>query len=228
MNNEIEDIKILSIDGGGVRGTTTVAFLQHVEDYLLQTEHKTLYEYFDGFVGASSGGVIALGLSSGLSVHEISDLVLKENIDRVLTETPFYDIYNSKYTDEKREVFKKIFDQKGITNKFLGDNDKLCAVTTYDLTDKKAHVFSSLDSDMTDSHISFLDAADATSAAPSYFPPVKIAIGTHEDYFIDGGVISRQPSMTAYSIAKLAYPDLDSNHIKIFSVGASNNDGKSI
>jgi predicted acylesterase/phospholipase RssA len=67
--------RILALDGGGLRGVLTIAFLKQIEDILrLQTggdEHFRLSDYFDLIAGTSTGSIIAAGLALGMSVDEL-------------------------------------------------------------------------------------------------------------------------------------------------------------
>jgi uncharacterized protein len=71
----IEPKRILSLDGGGLRGVLTIAFLKKIED-ILRTEAGgdadfRLSDYFDLIGGTSTGSIIAAGLSLGMTVEEI-------------------------------------------------------------------------------------------------------------------------------------------------------------
>jgi patatin-like phospholipase/acyl hydrolase len=60
-------LRILSIDGGGIKGAFPAALLAHLEESL-----KTpIVDYFDLIAGTSTGGIIALGLGLGLSPSEM-------------------------------------------------------------------------------------------------------------------------------------------------------------
>jgi patatin-like phospholipase/acyl hydrolase len=61
--------KILSIDGGGIKGVFPAAFLADIETTLPQG----VSSYFDLIVGTSTGGIIALGLGLGLTAAQILD-----------------------------------------------------------------------------------------------------------------------------------------------------------
>src|SRR6516164_2853896 len=66
--------KLLAIDGGGIRGVLALEVLQKIEDLLKAKSGKAdfrLAEYFDYIAGTSTGGIIAAGLSIGMSVGEI-------------------------------------------------------------------------------------------------------------------------------------------------------------
>ena len=62
--------RILSIDGGGIKGVFPAAFLAKLEEEI----DGEIWEYFDLITGTSTGGIIAIGLSLGVSASEISDL----------------------------------------------------------------------------------------------------------------------------------------------------------
>ena len=59
--------RVLSIDGGGIKGVFPAAFLATLEDAI--GDHVA--RHFDLIVGTSTGGIIALGLGLGLSATEI-------------------------------------------------------------------------------------------------------------------------------------------------------------
>jgi uncharacterized protein len=66
--------KMLAIDGGGIRGLLALEILQRIEDLLRARSGKAdfrLADYFDYIAGTSTGGIIAAGLSVGMSVKEI-------------------------------------------------------------------------------------------------------------------------------------------------------------
>ena len=65
--------RILSLDGGGIRGVFPAAFLARLEEHLEQP----IGSYFDLIAGTSTGGIIAIGLGLGLAAKDI--LRLYEN-----------------------------------------------------------------------------------------------------------------------------------------------------
>lgn len=68
--------RILSLDGGGVRGAITLEFLQQIEDQLSERAGRRvlLHEHFDLIGGTSTGAIIAGGLAIGMSASEVRDL----------------------------------------------------------------------------------------------------------------------------------------------------------
>ena len=67
--------RILTVDGGGLRGIFSLALLKRIED-ILQARHGDgfrLSHYFDLIAGTSTGSVIASSLALGMSVDEVID-----------------------------------------------------------------------------------------------------------------------------------------------------------
>ena len=195
--------RILSLDGGGLRGLITVRILQKLSD---DPEIKGWLDDVDLIAGTSSGGITALGLASGIPLETIGSLYLDKGPD-IFNDSVWDDILDLKkligadYSNKvlKREL-KKIFQQKK-----LGELNKKVAVTAFDLDNKELidtsdpkavrnwkpkifHNYSGADSDKEELA---LNIAMYTSAAPTYFPSYK--------GYIDGGVFANNPSMVAYS-----------------------------
>ena len=67
--------RILSLDGGGVRGVLTLGLLAKIEDIIRERCEKDpsfrLCHYFDLIAGTSTGAIIAAGLAMGMSVGEL-------------------------------------------------------------------------------------------------------------------------------------------------------------
>src|SRR5580704_3290223 len=66
--------QILSLDGGGLKGLFTAAFLANWE----KEKRTKVVEHFDLIAGTSTGGIIALGLGLGFSAEEIKNLYLEK------------------------------------------------------------------------------------------------------------------------------------------------------
>ncbi len=61
------EFRVLALDGGGIRGVFSAAFLAHIERHL----SAPLIKHFDLITGTSTGSIIALGLVAGLSTQDI-------------------------------------------------------------------------------------------------------------------------------------------------------------
>lgn len=66
------DFRILSIDGGGIRGIFPAAVLAGLEERYLGG--RSVANYFDLITGTSTGGIIALGLAAGLTAADLRQL----------------------------------------------------------------------------------------------------------------------------------------------------------
>ena len=66
--------RILSIDGGGIRGCLTLGYLRKIEDIVrarLDNPDAVLSDYFDLIGGTSTGGLIAAQLALGFDVATV-------------------------------------------------------------------------------------------------------------------------------------------------------------
>ena len=201
---------LLSLDGGGVREIATITFLARLEKAL----KIPLYEKFDFFVGSSAGAITAMALSvAKMQGNDLLKFWSEKNLDRIL-DASLWDSKlgllqtNPKYSGVgKNEVLKNYFgDLK------LGDACKKVAVMSYDIEERKPLLFTSYNH----SNISVVDAANATSAAPIYYPTAKVG----NRYLIDGGIVANNPVLHGYAETKKQFPD---SKIKILSVGTGLN-----
>ncbi len=72
--NESKIFKILTIDGGGIKGLYSASILARIEE----KTGKKIGDHFDMICGTSTGGLIALALSKGISAQEIADMYFNE------------------------------------------------------------------------------------------------------------------------------------------------------
>ncbi|QEC52818.1 patatin-like phospholipase [Anseongella ginsenosidimutans] len=70
---EKKQFKILSIDGGGIRGLIPAKVLEDLEGELKKTEpQKKLYEHFDLVCGTSTGAILAIGIALGIPARKLA------------------------------------------------------------------------------------------------------------------------------------------------------------
>ena len=190
--------KILSIDGGGIRGLIPAIFLANIEGRL----KKPLYEYFDLICGTSTGGFIALAAASGVAMKTMVSLYehkgpfifpksYSKKMKNLFTGMALYD--NKALTEELSNVFKK---------KKMKDLKTDVAITSCNVTSKSARIFKTHNSGknkkISDENIFIKDVALATSAAPYFLKQKKIG----NDFFWDGGLWANNPSLCALTEAK--------------------------
>ena len=199
-------VRVLSIDGGGIRGVIPAAVLTEIE----RRTDRPAAELFDLIAGTSTGGIIALGLTApgdgGAPRWRAADLL---------------DLYRSEGAHIfSRSVWQRIRTAEGVLDEkypadgleaalqsYFGDarlRDALAPVlvTSYELEGRKPFFFRSRRA-AADAVFDFpmREAARATSAAPTYFePPQLVNQADGQRYaLVDGGVFANNPSMCAYA-----------------------------
>ena len=209
--------KILTLDGGGIRGMMTVEVLAGIEQILRQKMNNNrlvLADWFDFFAGTSTGAIIATCLSLGMSTDEIRSFYLesgKEMFDKAFLLRRF----RYKYEDEKlagklKEVFNK-FD-KSVGNVTLG-SDKLRTLlmmvmrnvstdSPWPLSNNPFAKYNQMERKDCNLNLPLWQLVRASTAAPVYFPPEVINTGRHEFVFVDGGITTyNNPSFQAFLMA---------------------------
>jgi patatin-like phospholipase/acyl hydrolase len=186
-------MKCLCMDGGGIRGIATVSFLkQLVQDRLKVDPTFNLYDAFDLFGGTSAGSFIAICIGSmRMNIFEINDLFCSD-LARNVFSTPSFSgkLLTPKYTNENLELMlQNSFGTTSFTSSL-----KTIIVPAYSLTQRDLIIFDSSDDKYND--VTCIEAALASSAAPCFFPSVKV----QSDWFIDGGIIANNPSLITLGI----------------------------
>lgn len=207
-------IRILSLDGGGIRGIIPATILSYIEDELKQktaNPEASIGNYFDFITGTSTGGILALiylcpdengrpryTARDALNMYlqkgdEIFDVSLLKRIESL------NGIRDEKYPSKPLE--KQLENYFGKTS--LSQLLKPCLIPSYDIRNRKAFFFTSLEAreEIYDFHLK--DVARAASAAPTYFEVSKIHSLHGAPYIlIDGGVFANNPALCAYAEAR--------------------------
>ena len=203
---------LLSIDGGGVRGKIVAKFLSLLENDL----KSTIYNTFDFFAGTSTGALIVLGITNNqYSSKQISDLYSESNLNKIFKKSfwgnlPFS--FGAKYLGNgKLKLFEEIF-----SNDLYLSIKKPTLINAYDFVNNEAIIFKS--SGGSDSKYNPLvsEVANATTAAPTYFPSV-ITNEPNPRNLIDGGVASNNPSLCL--ISEALHQGFALDNIKLLSFG---------
>lgn len=181
----MKNFKILSLDGGGIRGILSARILQRIG--ALDA---------DLYAGTSTGGIIALGLAFGLKPEALVDFYWTAGRTVFYRPTIFHrvlgGVFSSQYENTRlHDVLYSIFGEHR-----LGDLERKVLIPSFDLMSDdhgmwKPKFFHNLDS--SDLNEKIIDVALRTTAAPSYFP-------SYQGY-IDGGIIANNPSMCALAQA---------------------------
>jgi uncharacterized protein len=207
--------KILSIDGGGIRGVIPCIILRFIEE---QTGKK-ISELFHLIAGTSTGGIIALGLSSpgddGLNKYDAGTMLdlYRENGKNIFSgrKKDFLSVLSSVHKKPKM-LFENPYniDQlEQLLSNYFGNtklNETLTdlLITTYDIESGRPFYYSSRLATIKEKE-NFLirEIARSTSAAPTFFTPLLTQYDeTNEVAFVDGGVFANNPALLAYAEAK--------------------------
>ena len=184
-------MKVLAIDGGGIRGLIPALVLAEIER---RTERR-IAELVDMIAGTSTGGILAcaLGKPDPLPAAEVASLYVEEG-PKIFDRSLLKQITSlGGYLDER-------YSDSGLVRaleRYLGDTPMSAAtlpllLTAYDTEARAIHL---LRSEGEHSGASMVEAAHATSAAPTYFEPVRLDGAT----LIDGGVFATNPALVAYA-----------------------------
>jgi hypothetical protein len=190
--------RILSIDGGGVRGYLAAAILTNIESYLnrMNNEETPLGLRFDFIAGTSAGGLIAVGLAHGRTALEIRDL-FRSFIPAVFADgnrrSTLSRIRNPLYHPQPlRSALTKFFGTER-----LYDLKRDACITSVSLIDAKPRLHKTDYLARNDARLdeSLIDVALATTAAPTYLPAHSTEISAN---LVDGGLAANNPSMIAF------------------------------
>jgi uncharacterized protein len=199
-------VRILAIDGGGIRGLIPAVVLADLER---RTGRRTA-ELFDLIAGTSTGGILACGLTrpgdGGGPAFTAADLI-------GLYESEGPEIFH-------RSLVKRIESVEGYADERYDDTGLNAAlrryldgtrlsqavtdlfITAYEIERRQAFFFRSSRARTDPTYdFAFVDTARATSAAPTYFEPVRVSdvAGAASYALVDGGVFALNPAMCAFA-----------------------------
>ena len=186
--------RILSLDGGGIKGTFTAAVLAEVE----RMTGKRVADYFDLITGTSTGGIIAIALGMGVSAGELlafyeqngPEIFPMLGLRRGAIRTVGWWSRRPKFSaDPLRRALESV-----LGNRRLGDSKRRLVIPSYNAVNGTITTFKTAHHERFKQDYKDLavNAALATSAAPTYFPSFCTASGLA---FIDGGVWANTPVM---------------------------------
>lgn len=207
-------IRILSLDGGGIRGIIPATVLSYIEDKLKEKSGNpgaSISEYFDFVAGTSSGGILTLlylcpddKKKSKYTAKEVLNLFLEKG-DEIFKVSILEKIRNlngiidEKYPERSLEKLLKNY----LSQNLLSDSLKPCIISSYDIRNRKAFFFTSIEAKESKNNFYMREVARATSAAPTYFEPSRIkSMDDTTHALIDGGVFANNPALCAYAEAR--------------------------
>ena len=176
--------RIISFDGGGIRGALSTRILKRLWD-----KKPQLLKGTNLFAGTSTGGLISLTLAYGLNAQDVDNLYCYENIKKIFTPKRFNLIHPRFKNKELKDFITSIVP----IETRISDLKKLIFIPAFNLQgitkDHWQGVFFNNIKENPTYNEKIVDVAIASSAAPTYFP-------SHNNY-IDGGVITNSPAIAA-------------------------------
>lgn len=203
-NIQTKEFKILSIDGGGIKGLYSARILAHFEEKF----DCFISDYFDLLCGTSTGGLIALAASLKIPMLEVCAFYEKEG-PSIFPEYPrikaLSRLFKTKITKgDVKQILKggKFSDaplktalEKVFGERKIGESQNHLVIPSYTITEARPWVFKKDFGELDrDDKAFYVDVALATSAAPTFFPMAEISYYDHKQ-FIDGGVWANNPTL---------------------------------
>jgi hypothetical protein len=184
----MSQFRILSIDGGGIKGVFPASFLAEVENAL---GISSVAQYFDLIAGTSVGGILAVGLGLGFTARQLKDFLVslgpgvfppaRAATLRLLLGFDRYD------PGPLRIALSKLFEKKT-----LGDSCVRLLIPSFDAGKADIHIYKTAHNRrlMMDYKVEAVQVAMATAAAPTYFPAYESDTNLT---LVDGGVWGNNP-----------------------------------
>ena len=229
--------RILALDGGGVRGALSIAFLERLEKVLTEIEGRPvrLCEWFDLIGGTSTGAIIAAGLASGYSANqmhefycELAPKVFKKPIFRILGWRARFDSRHIQF--ELNRFFSGCtLDSEDLQTGLCIILKRMDTGSCWIVMNNPRSAFWETPTDNSfvgNRHLLLPNIIRASTAAPFYFDPqtVEIIEGIEPGLFLDGGFTPHNnPSLALFLVAVLPPYGLNwktgSEHLSILSIG---------
>jgi patatin-like phospholipase/acyl hydrolase len=231
--------RILSIDGGGIRGVLPGEILVELERLLqLKSGNSSarIADHFDLVAGTSTGGILTcLYICPDVKQPSRPRFTAREAVNLYLLHGNriFRDVVRThqrgatqqeKYPAAPLEsVFQEYFDDLRLSQML-----RPCLVTSYNILKRSTHFFTSHDAQNDPGCDYYVrEVARATTAAPTYFEPARVTAMDGKTYpLIDGGVFANNPALCAFAeaeqiLAKAADHPVSAKHIFMLSIGTA-------
>ncbi len=227
--------RILSIDGGGIRGIIPGMILVALEEKIQRATNNPnayLTDYFDFFAGTSTGGILLSILlcpsdedptKQKYTARQALDVYLKHGVE-IFNAKPWrrflgrFGLVSELYDATILE--KVLYGYFG--DKKLSEMLRPCIITAYDIELRKNHLFRQQKAISHGASRDFLirDVCRATSAAPTYFAVAEIFSLAKTRYpLVDGGVFAHNPALSALLELVKSYKTYRIDDIWILSLG---------
>lgn len=242
-------LRILSIDGGGMKGVFACSYLHALEEHF----GKKLHEHFDLIAGTSTGGIIALGIAAQKSAGQLTDFYGEHGPSIFPEGNPPSKWKAAKIVQDALHLKKRIGQgywyesaplidalasvlcKEGGEPLLMRDAATRLLIPAVNAQTAFPRVFKAHRNEPQVAHltrdldISMIEVATATAAAPWYLPIAKVSEGNAPFTYIDGGLWANNPSVVAVTEALTYYvgPDREFNAVHLLSVALPSSAGYS-
>ena len=224
--------RILSIDGGGLKGALPIGFLARIEE----VTGERIVNHFDLIAGTSTGGIIAIALGLGIPAAEILDLYRRDGPQifgavRAAPSAPWHARLLARCRDRfgrgarrARQILAPKYSQQPLRQalvgvlgtRLLGESLTRLVVPAYHADRRTVYVFKTSHHRFEVDHaLRAVDVALATAAAPTYLPAHELPSGTR---VIDGGIWANNPTGMAV-VEGIGVLDWNRPDLRILSLG---------
>lgn len=204
--------KILSLDGGGIKGVFIASLLAEIEE----KRNLKICDYFDLIAGTSTGGIIAAALALGMSARTVEKLYTTHAKDIFPQKSwrCLFRIWGGKYSSKPLEsCLKEQFGSLKISN-----CKTRLLIPSFNLSTCKPQVFKTSHSpDLEfDYQKNITEVLMNTTAAPTFLNPNRTSKGV----YVDGGIGANNPSGIAV-VEGLTRCGWKASDIRLFSIGCT-------
>jgi uncharacterized protein len=205
-------VRVLAIDGGGIRGLIPALVLAELE----RRANRPVHELFDLIAGTSTGGILACALCAPnpMPAAEVAEIYEEEGpaiFDRSVwqrirsAEGLLDEKYDAGALDRALERF--------LAGKRLAETQPELIVPAYDMSAPGPYFFKTRKArQQAGEDFPLTVVARATAAAPTYFEPLP----AHERALVDGGVFAVNPAMSAFAEVLRFHPSAE---VVVLSLG---------
>lgn len=214
--------RILALDGGGLRGAFTAAVLAKWDEMLRSSGDNDLVKHFDLVAGTSTGAILAIGLCLGMSPKSILQFYRSEG-PKIFADKPVLRRWLRSGHDSAtlRGTLEKLFG-----NKLLSKDScrRLVLPTVRAVHGKAEAIVTAHTADRSGfAGFSAVDAALASSAAPTYFDEAVVEDPIARALYLDGGIWANNPVLPAIAEA-VRHLRVPLDRIDVLSVGTTGNE----
>jgi predicted acylesterase/phospholipase RssA len=193
--------RILSLDGGGVRGTATIAFLEALEQQISELEGRPtlLGDWFDLIGGTSTGAIIATALALGYRAAEVREFYMKL-APRIFKRSRFRLLgwqakFDASLLMEQlvSEIGRRTLDSPDLLTGLCVLLKRMDTGSAWTVMNNPKLAYWETPENKSfigNRHLPLVNLVRASTAAPSFFDPelIEIAPGQPKGLFIDGGL----------------------------------------